>query len=490
MRTFRLMRPLRSLTTMPSMKILISTLLASVAQLGGVLVLALFFFTIFAILGISLWIGSIHRRCRLTQFPVDGDWVADPELTTLCSSYNQCPTNRWCGSLREAHRAYETGNLKYKIDYSPECDDDPKCPNKVKSLNRDTEIEDLNFGYSSFDNIYVSFLTIFQCVTLEGWIDITNIYKDAYSPHFVNFYFLLCIVVCSFFVLNLTIAVMLIKYEELDKSEKSSEHLEDLRVYGNEIGEEGLPEAFTEFIIEQDNINISPKGMKILKNQVEDNSWRKLIKVTATFDPDDGYYHNALTRISFYVVNSPLFNAFILIIIIANTVVLSLDRFPDYDADVQHIFKILNVSFTIIFTFEVVVKIIGVGTRGFASDRFNIFDAVIVLISLIEMGMEQMSKSSGGDEEGGGSGGAISAMRALRLFRVFKLFKAGDLRTLLDGIAFTILAVGDYCILLGLFIYVFALLGMSIFAGKIKYNDDGELDVENGEVPRANFDKV
>ena len=47
MRTFRLLRPLRSLTTMPSMKILISTLLASVAQLGGVLVLAIFFFTIF-----------------------------------------------------------------------------------------------------------------------------------------------------------------------------------------------------------------------------------------------------------------------------------------------------------------------------------------------------------------------------------------------------------------------------------------------------------
>jgi hypothetical protein len=61
---------------------------------------------------------------------------------------------------------------------------------------------------------------------------------------------------------------------------------------------------------------------------------------------------------------------------------------------------------------------------------------------------------------------------------------------LLDGIAFTILAVGDYCILLSLFIYIFALLGMSIFAGKIKYNDEGEIDLENGEVPRANFDKV
>lgn len=57
LRTFRLMRPLRSLTTMPSMRILITTLIASVAQLGGVLVLAGFFFTIFAILGVSLWSG-------------------------------------------------------------------------------------------------------------------------------------------------------------------------------------------------------------------------------------------------------------------------------------------------------------------------------------------------------------------------------------------------------------------------------------------------
>ena len=59
MRTFRLLRPLRTLTTLPSMKLLISTLLASVAQLGGVLVLAIFFFTVFAIMGVSLWNGSL-----------------------------------------------------------------------------------------------------------------------------------------------------------------------------------------------------------------------------------------------------------------------------------------------------------------------------------------------------------------------------------------------------------------------------------------------
>ena len=191
------------------MKILIATLLASVAQLGGVLVLAVFFFTIFAILGVSLWSGKIYQRCRLTEFPVDGDWVADPEDAQLCSAERQCPVNRWCGSLAEASRANDP---RYYI-------------NPDIAITRDSAIEDLNYGFSSFNHLPSAFLTIFQCVTLEGWIDITNIYTDAYQGWFVNIYFLLCIIVCSFFVLNLTIAVMLLKYEELDKSEKSSTHL-------------------------------------------------------------------------------------------------------------------------------------------------------------------------------------------------------------------------------------------------------------------------
>lgn len=164
MRTFRLMRPLRSLTTMPSMKILISTLLASVAQLGGVLVLAIFFFTIFAILGVSLWSGAVYKRCRMTEFPVDGDWIADPTDTSLCSTERLCPENRWCGSLAEASRS-----LDPRFFISPDVE-----------RSRDTKIEDLNYGYSSFNHLPSAFLTIFQCITLEGWIDITNMYEDAY----------------------------------------------------------------------------------------------------------------------------------------------------------------------------------------------------------------------------------------------------------------------------------------------------------------------
>ena len=107
--------------------------------------LAMFFFMIFAILGVSLWSGKIYQRCRLTEFPVDGDWVADPEDTQLCSEERLCPVNRWCGSLAEASRT-----------------DDPRYAlNPDIWINRDTHIEDLNFGYSSFNDLASAFLTIF-----------------------------------------------------------------------------------------------------------------------------------------------------------------------------------------------------------------------------------------------------------------------------------------------------------------------------------------
>ena len=58
------------------MQVLVETLFSSMKSLGGIMGLAIFFFTIFAILGISQWRGLSHYRCRITEFPVDGDWLA------------------------------------------------------------------------------------------------------------------------------------------------------------------------------------------------------------------------------------------------------------------------------------------------------------------------------------------------------------------------------------------------------------------------------
>ena len=87
LRAFRLLRPLKLLTSIPSLKLLLGTLINSVQSLGGIMGLAIFFFTIFSILGVAVWQGKIHYRCYMTEFPdlETKDWVLDPNFTQLCS---------------------------------------------------------------------------------------------------------------------------------------------------------------------------------------------------------------------------------------------------------------------------------------------------------------------------------------------------------------------------------------------------------------------
>ena len=93
LRTFRLFKPLKTLTNYKSMATLVETLLSSMKSLGGILGLAAFFFAIFAILGISQWMGLTHYRCRLTEVPTpDGKWELvpfdyEPCGTRVCPDY-------------------------------------------------------------------------------------------------------------------------------------------------------------------------------------------------------------------------------------------------------------------------------------------------------------------------------------------------------------------------------------------------------------------
>ena len=82
------------------------------------------------------------------------------------------------------------------------------------------------------------------------------------------------------------------------------------------------------------------------------------------------------------IIEDAKFNAFILLTIIANTVVLCCDKYPAYPDDIEDIFRVLNWIFTLIFTYELVVKIIALGARPFLRDFFNIFDALIVITSI------------------------------------------------------------------------------------------------------------
>ena len=146
----------------------------------------------------------------------------------------------------------------------------------------------------------------------------------------------------------------------------------------------------------------------------KNTGWCK--KIFASLPPPDRnenrYYRFCITRVFYSVAMSNIFDTLIMMFIVLNTLVLSLDRYPNMPEDEAHILYICNLFFIVVFTSEVTVKIIGLSLRTFLMDRYNIFDTIVVIFSLVELVIAD-----------GENGSKLGALRAIRLFRVFKLFK-------------------------------------------------------------------
>ena len=223
---------------------------------------------------------------------------------------------------------------------------------------------------------------------------------------------------------------------------------------------------------------------------------------TAPMDEDNNYigrYRYTICRWCFKIISTPLFDTFVMLIIISSTIILATDKHTedciDYKLaeelkragkkdciDLELCYDLIthtNDLFTALFASECILKLIGLRFYEWRSDFFNVCDLFIVLTSVFE-GMAQHEKQD-----------MISALRALRLFRLIKLVRNNyTLRCLLDSIAETLSQVANFMVILAIFIYVFSLLGMEIFAGKFMFDKDGNFDAENGELSRQNYDEI
>lgn len=107
----------------------------------------------------------------------------------------------------------------------------------------------------------------------------------------------------------------------------------------------------------------------------------------------------------------------------------------------------------------------------------------IVIVSTIDIGLNTFVLSGSG-----GGQGAVSAMRAFRLLRVFKLAKSWTtLHNLIKTVSKTLVSVSYFSVLLFLMIFVFTILGMDLFSYSAKFDENDELDLENGTYPNSTF---
>eukprot|EP00095_Tigriopus_kingsejongensis_P009064 maker-scaffold308_size214241-snap-gene-1.43 protein:Tk09064 transcript:maker-scaffold308_size214241-snap-gene-1.43-mRNA-1 annotation:"IP15192p" len=176
LRTFRVLRPLKLVSGVPSLQVVMSSIGKAIGPLVNIALLLLFAVIIFAIIGLEFYAGALNKTCYqlddLTEIVIDG------------TKGSPC----FPGPPEDAPTGAYT------------CDPDSAiCLEKWEGPNE---------GITSFDNVGLAMLTVFQCVTMEGWTPILYSTNDAIGSAFNWVFFIPLIVVGSFFMLNLVLGVL------------------------------------------------------------------------------------------------------------------------------------------------------------------------------------------------------------------------------------------------------------------------------------------
>uniref|UniRef100_A0A803T135 Calcium voltage-gated channel subunit alpha1 G n=1 Tax=Anolis carolinensis TaxID=28377 RepID=A0A803T135_ANOCA len=237
-RTVRVLRPLRAINRVPSMRILVTLLLDTLPMLGNVLLLCFFVFFIFGIVGVQLWAGLLRNRCFLPEnfsFPYMLDLEPyyqtenEDESPFICSQPRENGM-RYCRSIPIRREEGLECTLDY---YSYNDTTNTSCVNWNQYYTNCSAGEHNPFkGAINFDNIGYAWIAIFQVITLEGWVDIMYFVMDAHS--FYNFiYFILLIIVGSFFMINLCLVVIATQFSETKQRESQLMKEQRIRHHSN-----------------------------------------------------------------------------------------------------------------------------------------------------------------------------------------------------------------------------------------------------------------
>ncbi|XP_053707243.1 voltage-dependent T-type calcium channel subunit alpha-1I isoform X1 [Synchiropus splendidus] len=592
-RTVRVLRPLKAINRVPSMRILVNLLLDTLPMLGNVLLLCFFVFFIFGIIGVQLWAGLLRNRCYPeVNFTLSTGMTLptpyyqpeeDDERPFICSlatengimSCTDVPARRENGHTCTLDK--EDVLYRQALGLSPEPFSNGSgageamglCLNWNQYYTRcHTGNSNPHKGAINFDNIVYAWIVIFQVITLEGWVEIMYYVMDAHS--FYNFiYFILLIIIGSFFMINLCLVVIATQFSETKQREHqlmqeqraqclSSSTLASMAepgdcyeeifqlvchvlrkakrrsaaLYytlrgkppppgggrgnrrGNQNGERHHsrhPKAFhcphqtkqdpesqpagnslslavpkspeecpicalalkestgeanaedddAEIVKEKEENHLEDQGDIVKKKKKKKSCFRRCM---------DAW--NGVRKKLWGIVESKYFSRGIMIAILINTISMGIEH-HNQPEELTNVLEICNIVFTSMFTLEMILKLTAFGFFEYLRNPYNIFDGIIVIISVCEI----IGQADGG----------LSVLRTFRLLRVIKLVRfMPALRRQLVVLMKTMDNVATFCMLLMLFIFIFSILGMHIFGCKFS------LKTEAGDtVPdRKNFDSL
>ncbi|XP_078326079.1 voltage-dependent calcium channel type A subunit alpha-1-like isoform X10 [Crassostrea virginica] len=481
LRAVRVLRPLKLVSGIPSLQVVLKSIIRAMTPLLQVCLLVLFAIIIFAIVGLEFYSGAFKNACFKigTKGNSEDDiYIGDEANIRPCSN-------------GEAKSTADYGGFKCQANMS-------ECRSRWVGP---------NWGITSFDNIAYAMLTVFQCVTMEGWTEVLYYTNDAIGPYMNWLYFYPLIILGSFFMLNLVLGVLsgefakerlrvenrrsyiklrrqqqidmelsgylewICKAEEVILNEERTTDEDKLRIMearkraatkmkkiGKEPSDENNDDNDDDLLTEI-NIGSYSLGRRNLPN-------RKQTGRCAAFWKAEKHFRFSLRRL----VKSQPFYWTVIVLVFLNTVCTASEHYgqPKWHEEFLYYTEFVFLG---LFIFEMLIKMYGLGIRIYFQSSFNIFDCGVIIVSIIEVIWSYYKD---------GASFGISTLRALRLLRVFKVTRYwSSLRNLVVSLLSSMRSIVSLLFLLFLFILIFALLGMQLFGGEMNF-DDGR--------PPAHFD--
>uniref|UniRef100_A0A7M4EDY2 Voltage-dependent L-type calcium channel subunit alpha n=1 Tax=Crocodylus porosus TaxID=8502 RepID=A0A7M4EDY2_CROPO len=436
LRAFRVLRPLRLVSGVPSLQVVLNSIIKAMVPLLHIALLVLFMIIIYAIVGQELFKGKMHKTCYYTGTDIIA--TVGSEKPAPCTS---------------------TGHGRHCTLNGTDCRGGWPGPNN---------------GITHFDNFGFAMLTVYQCITMEGWTEVLYWVNDAIGNEWPWIYFVSLILLGSFFILNLVLGVLsgeFTKEREKAKSRGTFQKLREKQQLEEDL--KGYMDWITHAEV-MDSVRTRGEGMLPLdEGSSETESLYEIegMNKWILFFRHWRRWNRLFRRKCREVVKSKFFYWLVILLVALNTLSIASEHHmqPDW---LTHVQDNANRVLLSLFAAEMLLKMYALGLRQYFMSLFNRFDCFVVCAGILETILVEIRLMSPL---------GISVLRCIRLLRIFKITKYWtSLSNLVASLLNSIRSIASLLLLLFLFIVIFSLLGMQLFGGKY--------DFEDMEVRRSTFD--
>uniref|UniRef100_A0AAQ4QU51 Voltage-dependent L-type calcium channel subunit alpha n=1 Tax=Gasterosteus aculeatus aculeatus TaxID=481459 RepID=A0AAQ4QU51_GASAC len=374
LRAFRVLRPLRLVSGVPSLQVVMNSILKSLLPLFHITLLVLFMVTIYSIMGLELFKCKMHKTCYYTGT----DIIATVE--------NEKPAP--CAQAGNGRRCTINGT---------ECRAGWPGPNN---------------GITHFDNLGFSMLTVYQCITTQGWTDVLYWVNDAIGMEWPWIFFTTLILVGSFFVLNLVLGVLSGEFTKEREKAKSRGEFQKLRE--TQQLDEDL-KGYMEWITQAEVMDNDQEGQGLLST--ENGSETGSVNKMDTMQMIIYYYKLArkwnrwLRRKCRVYVKSKLFHWWVIMLVLLNTLAIATEhhrqsqRLTNWQDNANKLLLSM-------FALEMFMKMYALGFPSYFMSLFNRFDCFVVSTGIMELILVHVGVMSVM---------GISVLRCIRLLRLLKV---------------------------------------------------------------------